>query len=90
MKVSVDGIRRNATRSMNMLGNKIKQIITEEESLCIQKPSLILDLINLFDSAAQDVDMFNCCFSENKEDMFNDLSNELHIMRLGDDEDGDS
>ncbi len=75
MDVSIDGLRRSATGSMNNLADVI-------ESICSQlSDSETEELIEAFDSAATSVDVFNCVY-DNSIENFSDLSDKLEIRRL--------
>lgn len=75
MKVNIDGLRRNATGSMNNLSDVI-------ESICEEMSSYKFDeLKEAFDNAACGVDMFNCVY-DNSIENFTDLSEKLNIRRL--------
>jgi hypothetical protein len=76
MKVSIDGLRRSATGSMNNLANEI-------ESIAEYLPEWKRDeLFESFDDAARNVDIFNCVYSD-KIEMFSDLSEKIEVRRLG-------
>lgn len=75
MNVNIDGLRRNATGSMNKLADVI-------ESICEEMSGYKIDeLKEAFDEAATHVDMFNCVYSDSMEN-FSDLSDKLDIRRL--------
>lgn len=79
MKVSMDGMRRSATAAMNELADTLTGA---EEML----PRCQFELLTeAFNEAAQAVDLFNCVFSKDDE-LFNDLSDEIEIKRLGEDD----
>lgn len=75
MKVSIDGLRRSATASMNVLAKTIESLINNLPENQAE------ELINDYNQAAQYVDIFNCVYSNNIE-MFNDLSNEIEVKKL--------
>lgn len=76
MKVNLDNLRRQTTQSMNRLGDKIKDIVNE-------LPSNVRNyLIEAFDAAARNVDMFNSCYSS-EDEMFSDLSDEIEVRQIG-------
>lgn len=79
MNVSFDGMRKNATRSMNQLHDVLKEIL-EEYDLYEHHAD---GLIEVFNNAAQNVDMFNCLYDDEVQGDVNDLS-DLSISRLGD------
>lgn len=82
MNVSFDGMRRNATRSMDDLCSVIKQVI-ELESYDEVDHDLKKRLIDAFNDAAMRVDFFNCLFDDSVDGDMNDLS-DLSIDRLDD------
>ncbi len=76
MQVSVDGLRRSATKTMNQLGDKI-------ELISDYLPDFIKEeLFDCFNDAARNVAIFNCVYSD-KIEMFNDLSEEIDVRQLG-------
>lgn len=77
MKVSFDGLRKNATRSMNKLYDVLEDILKNED-ICEDNK---FQIIEKFNEAAMFVDSFNCIFDPDVEDDINDLSN-LSIDRL--------
>lgn len=79
MNVSFDGMRKNATRSMNELHDILKQIL-EEYDLYEHHADY---LIKAFDNAAINVDVFNCLYDDEVQGDVNNLS-DLSISRLGD------
>ena len=80
MKVNFDGMRRNATNSMNALYDTINTILQENTYQHIDE-DLKKELIEKFNESAMSVDFFNCVFDPDVEDDMNDLS-ELSICRL--------
>lgn len=78
MKVSIDGLRRSATGSMNALADQIEEIACDLPDW--QKDRLF----EAFNDAARNVDIFNCVYSD-KIEMFRDLSDEIEVRRLGED-----
>lgn len=75
MNVNIDGLRKSATGHMNNLANII-------ESICSQLPKEDSeDLMEAFDNAATDVDIFNCVYNKEIEN-FSDLSDKIEIRRL--------
>lgn len=76
MKVSIDGLRRSATGSMNKLADEIESIAKYLPGWKIE------ELFESFDEAARDVDIFNCVYSD-KIEMFSDLSKKIEVRRLG-------
>lgn len=80
MNVSFDGLRTNATRSMNVLHDEVKKILhvdSYDDISDIQKS----DLIKSFNEAAMFVDTFNCLYDDDVEDDMNNMEN-LSIDRL--------
>jgi len=75
MKVSIDGMRRSATGSMNALADTISGLL---ESLPDWQAE---DLKESFDEAAINVDVFNCVYRDD-DSLFNDLSEEIEVKRL--------
>jgi len=80
MNVSFDGLRTNATRSMNRLYDTVKDIVEcgEYHTLSTDEKQ---ELIEKFNEAAQYVDIFNCLYDDKVEDDFNNMEN-LSIDRL--------
>lgn len=83
MNVSFDGLRTNATRSMNRLQDVIKGIIENDDIYDSEKE----ELIEKFNEAAMFVDTFNCLYDDKVEDDFNNME-DLSIDRL-EDKDGE-
>ena len=79
MNVSFDGLRKNATRSMNILHTTLSKIIDESDLEERYKK----DLIKEFNDAAMFVDCMNCLYDDNVDGDMNDLSG-LSISRLED------
>lgn len=80
MTVSFDGLRRNATSSMNNLAAKIDNIVKAygDDIYSSDKE----ELIDAYNQAAMFVDSFNCLFDpDNPNDMSN-LSDVLSVRRL--------
>lgn len=84
MTVSFDGLRKNATSSMNSLAAKIDNIVKAYgDDICSSDKE---ELIEAYNQAAMFVDSFNCLFDpDNPNDMSN-LSDVLSIRRLKIDE----
>lgn len=80
MRVSFDGMRRNATSSMNRLHTVIDDILatTDEYDISATKRE---ELTESFNDAAMFVDSFNCLYDDNVEDDMTNLS-DLEIKRL--------
>ncbi len=79
MNISFDGLRRNATRSMNTLQAVIENIIDDDY---IQE-STKEELIEAFNESAQFVDTFNCLYDDSVEGDMNNMV-DLEIKRLED------
>ena len=77
MNVSFDGLRTNATRSMNRLHDTLKGIIENDDIYDYEKE----ELLEKFNEAAMFVDSFNCLFDPDVEDDMNCMD-ELSIDRL--------
>ena len=86
MKTSFDGMRKNATRSMNFLGDILHEML-KRYSDNIAKDD-IQELLERYNSAAQAVDVMNCLYDDSVADDVNDLSH-LSILRFDDLEDED-
>lgn len=70
MNVNINGIRKNATRSMVILYDSIDSLLENEN---ISKESR-LDLCEKFDEAARAVTMINCIYDNSVDGDFDDLS----------------
>ena len=79
MNVSFDGLRRNATNSMNTLHTTLQKIINEYDMYEKDRE----DLIKEFNEAAMFVDSMNCLYDDNVDGDINNLS-DLSILRLED------
>lgn len=77
MKVSMDGLRRNATRSVNDLHRVLEDIINSGDLDCDQQE----ELINGFNEVSRSVGILNCVYDPDIEDDMNDLS-DLEIKYL--------
>ena len=62
MNVSFDGLRTNATRSMNTLHSVLERVLTEYKSDFYHDEDE--DIYIAFNEAAMFVDSFNCLMSE--------------------------
>lgn len=80
MNVSFDGLRKNATRSMNNLHSEIENILKNVDCYQFDK-SYKEDLIKSFNEAAMFVDTFNCLYDDDIDGDFNNLS-DLSINRI--------
>lgn len=78
MTVSMNGMRRNATSSMNNLAQTIKEIIENNDLYEHEKE----ELIEKFNQAAQSVDSFNYLYDDKIEGDFDCL--DIEIERLKD------
>lgn len=86
MKASFDGMRKNATKEMNRLGNMLHYVLATYGDEIAK--SDIEELTTRYNSAAQAVDVMNCLHDDSVEDDVNDLSH-LSILRFDDLEDED-
>ncbi len=77
MNVSFDGLRKNATRSMNALHDTIKDVLKSGDMGDSEKE----ELIENFNEAAMFVDTFNCLFDDSVEGDMTNMS-DLNIDRL--------
>lgn len=77
MKVNFNGMRNNATQSMNNLQSILKDIIAREEV----DEDMQEELIDRYNEAAMSVDVFNCLEDDNVEGDF-DVMDNLNIARL--------
>ena len=80
MNVSFNGMRRNATASMNELASAIKEAI-ELKSYEEVDDDLKKKLISCFNDSAMRVDFFNCLYDDNVVGDMDDLS-DLSVDRL--------
>lgn len=92
MKANFDNMRRQATASMNELGQVLKEeILIVTDSYYIDD-ELKQKIITAFNQAAEQVDLLNCLYDDAVEDDVNDLSDVIEVERLELDdaeEDGD-
>lgn len=79
MNVNFNGLRRNATKSMNALHSTLNKIITEYDMYEKDRE----DLIKEFNEAAMFVDCMNCLYDDSVQGDMHNLSN-LSISRLED------
>lgn len=79
MKANFDGMRRNATESMNYLHTVLKKVI---ECGWVEDWYLEEKIIEAYNDAAQSVDVMNCLYDPKVEDDMTDLSDVLSIDRL--------
>lgn len=86
MKASFDGMRKNATRQMNFLGDILHEMLKRYSDDIAKRD--MQELIETYNSAAQAVDVMNCLYDDSVEDDVNNLSH-LSILRLDDLEDED-
>lgn len=77
MTVSFDGLRGNATRSMNTLHAVIENIIEDGNLYDDEKK----ELIEAFNESAMFVDTFNCLYDDNVEGDMNNMV-DLSVSRL--------
>lgn len=83
MKANFNGMRRNATSSMNNLADYLENIITKwvedgEELMAIE-------LSELYNTAAVDVDGFNSLYDADKR-KFTSLIDEIEVRKIDIDE----
>jgi hypothetical protein len=83
MNVSFDGLRTNATQSMNRLYDEIKGILETYEDDIIESDRE--DLMEKFNDSAMLVDTFNCLYDDDVEGDLNNMEN-LSIDRFKGDE----
>jgi len=79
MKVSIDGLRSNATADVNKLCESIKDLIKD-----IPDYIDFDEVVEKFNQVANNVGIFNCVFSDDMED-FNDMSEKLKVNEIEDD-----
>jgi len=80
VSVSMDGLRKNATASVNDLSRTIKKVLEE-----IDDEDLAAELIEKFNDTASMVGCFNCIYDDKNETDFNNLS-DLKIEKIEDEE----
>lgn len=73
MRVSMDGLRRNATNSMTELCNAIEEMFTDDRYNDISEEHK-KSVTNAFNNAGRMVTTFNCLYDDNEKDDFNDMS----------------
>lgn len=82
MKTNFDNMRRQATASMNELGQVLKEeILIVTDSYYIDD-ELKQKIITAFNQAAEQVDLLNCLYDDAVEDDSNDLSDVIEVERL--------
>lgn len=86
MKVSFDGMRKNATSSMNVLGSEIKELLEIAKDGRYFELDDFEELINSFNNSASSVDIFNCLYDDNIEGDMNDLSELISIDLINEEE----
>lgn len=82
MEVSFDGMRKNATDSMNSLCEVIKEVIALKSYDEVDE-DLKNRLIEAFNDSAMRVDFFNCLYDDSVDGDMNNLS-DLCVDRLDD------
>lgn len=87
MKACFDGMRTNATRRMNDLGNEIKELLEMAKDGKYFEIEDFENLVKYFNNCAGAVDVFNCLYDDSVEDDMNDLSYELEINLITDEND---
>ncbi len=80
MKVNIDGFRKNLSRNTNDLGSFIDALIDRGDI----NPSDVEQLKEMFDEVSSSVGVLNC-FYEDDDDMFNDISDSIKMIRLSSD-----
>jgi hypothetical protein len=80
MTVSFDGLRKNATRSMNTLHGKLDNILKAYGDDIYDSDKE--ELVEIFNQAAMFVDSFNCLFDPDVEGDMDNLSDEISVNRL--------
>jgi len=85
MTVSFNGLRKNATRSMNKLFDVLEDVL-ENDDICIDNK---IQIVEKFNEAAMFVDLFNCLFDPDVDGDMDNLSDELSVSRLKDVEEED-
>ena len=73
-QVSIDGLRKQATHSVNRLALSIRDALEEIDDECILE-----ELIENFNQVASNVGIFNCLYDNDCEGDFNDLSGRLSV-----------
>lgn len=82
MKANFDNMRRQATASMNELGQVLKEeILIVTDSYYIDD-ELKQKIITAFNQVAEQVDLLNCLYDDAVEDDSNDLSDVIEVERL--------
>ena len=82
MKVSFNGLRRNATSDMNQLGDEIKELLNKSKQGIFFEIEDLEELVESFNAAASCVDMFNCLYDDNIKDDMDDLSDDIEIQNI--------
>lgn len=82
MNVSFDGMRKNATRSMDELCSVLKEVIALKSYEEVDD-NMKQRIIEAFNDSAMRVDFFNCMFDDTVDGDMNDLS-DLCVDRLDD------
>jgi len=86
MNVSFNGMRKNATSSMNSLQQKIQELFDEDKYSDIDD-DLKKELAESFNEAAQSVDIFNRLSDDSVEDDFDELDIDIKRFETGEDDD---
>jgi len=81
-----NGMRCNATRSMNRLKNVLAEVVALDSYDSVDE-SLKKRIKSAFDEAAQNVDVMNCLFDDEVVGDMDDLSDKLNVNRFYEDED---
>lgn len=82
MNVSFNGLRKNATSSMNKLGDEIKELLEKSKQGIFFEIEDLEELVESFNETASYVDMFNCLFDDNVKDDMDDLSDDIEIQNI--------
>ena len=83
MKVSFNGMRKNATRAMNDLKDVLDTAMMDESYQNIDVDFKV-KIVEKFNQAAMFVDSFNCLFDPDTDGDMDDLSEQLSVSRLED------
>lgn len=80
MNVSFNGLRINATRSMNKLFDVLEDVLANDD-ICEDNK---IQIIEKFNESAMFVDSFNCLYDPDVDGDMDNLSDELSVCRLED------
>lgn len=76
MKVSMNGLRRSLTNSLNELNIELKELLEHKDHYIKERVS------ECFNDVVSEVGLLNCVFNEQDPD-FVDMSENLSLLRLG-------